>query len=137
MYDVQRIGKIIADLQRYMNDARSYKIEKVSDLEDKRNYYALSMVIFAILNRLLDLGNEIISAEELGAPEAYDRTMSILAKANVINNEKADSLNKLIARRNVLAHFYEDITEKDLFAVFKELYQIEDFIKTIKKRVKI
>jgi uncharacterized protein YutE (UPF0331/DUF86 family) len=59
------------------------------------------MAIFAILNRVLDLGNEIISAEDLGAPDSYERTMSILAKSNVINKEKSESLNKLLSRRNV------------------------------------
>jgi len=33
------------------------------------------MLIFAIVNRLIDLGSEIISTEELGAPNTYKEIM--------------------------------------------------------------
>ena len=94
------------------------------------------MIVFAILNRVIDLGSEIISAENLGAPNTYQDIMPKLAKANVIGKEKAEKLNKLVGKRNILAHFYDDITEKDLIRIIKDLPLINDFIKTIKKRMK-
>lgn len=45
------------------------------------------MLIFAVLNRIIDLGNEITFAENLGAPNTYKDIMSILAKANVLNKD--------------------------------------------------
>src|SRR3989344_89906 len=109
MYDFQRIGKIIADIEKYVRELKSFDIRKQSDLSDAKTYHATSMVVFAILNRLIDLGSEIISAENLGAPNTYSDIMPALAKANVINKESASELNKLIQKRNVLAHFYDDI----------------------------
>ncbi len=70
MYDLQRIGKIIAEINKYRNELDSYKIIRES-LKDTKNYHASSMLVFAILNRLIDLGSEIISAERLGAPNNY------------------------------------------------------------------
>ena len=64
------------------------------------------MLIFAILNKLIDLGSEIISAEKLGAPNTYQDIMILLAKGNIINKNQADELNNLVKKRNIFAHFY-------------------------------
>lgn len=136
MYDLQRIGRIIADIQKYLKELESYKIKSILDLKDSKTYNAASMVLFAILNRVIDLGSEIISSEDLGAPNTYRDIMPILAKANVINETQAKNLNKLVRIRNVLAHFYDDIKEKELFETIKEIHQVEEFVKTAKKRIK-
>ena len=135
MYDIERVGKIIADIQKYIKELDSYQIKEAEDLNDSKNYYATSMIAFAVLNRVIDLGSEIISAENLGAPNTYQDIMPILAKANVINKEQAAQLSKMIGKRNVLAHLYEDINEKDLFKIVKEINLIEKFINTVKKRI--
>lgn len=136
MYDIQRIGKIIAEINKYMKELGNYKITRNS-LKDSKNYYASSMLIFAILNRLIDLGSEIISAEELGAPNTYKDIINILAKGNIINKEIADKMNRLVSKRNLFAHFYGEITEKDIFDTIQDLKEVDFFLKTIKKRVKI
>tara|TARA_Y100000034_G_scaffold82975_1_gene99373 strand:- start:265 stop:678 length:414 start_codon:yes stop_codon:yes gene_type:complete len=135
MYDIERIGKLIADIQKYFKEIKGYNLS-IEDLNDSKNYNASSMLIFAILNRLIDLGNEIISAEDLGAPNTYQDIMKILAKENVINKTQADKINQLIGKRNIFAHFYEDITEKELFKTIKDLNIIEEFLETIKRRIK-
>jgi len=135
MYDVERVGKIITDIQKYIKELDSYQIKEAEDLNDSKNYYATSMIAFAVLNRVIDLGSEIISAENLGAPNTYKDIMPALAKANVINKEQAAQLGSMIGKRNVLAHLYEDINEKDLFKIVKEINLIEKFIATVKKRI--
>jgi len=136
MYDLQRIGKIISEIEKYMKELDSYKITK-ENLKDSRNYHASSMLVFAILNRIIDLGSEMISAEQLGAPNTYQDIMNILAKGNIINKEAAERMNRLISKRNAFAHFYGEVTEKEVFDIIQELKNISGFLKTIKKRVKI
>ena len=136
MYDVQRIGKIISDINKYLGELKSYNLKK-EDLSDSKSYRASSMLIFAVLNRLIDLGGEIISAENLGAPNTYQDIMPILAKANVINKQQSEKINTLIKKRNVFAHFYEEISESELYKTIREVYEVEDFLKTIKKRIKL
>ena len=136
MYDVQRIGKIISDINKYLGELKSYNLKK-EDLSDSKSYRASSMLIFAVLNRLIDLGGEIISAENLGAPNTYQDIMPILAKANVINKQQSEKINTLIKKRNVFAHFYEEISESELYKTIREFYEVEDFLKTIKKRIKL
>jgi|SRR3989344_171150 len=135
MYDLQRIGKIISDIEKYIKDLESYNLS-LNDLYESKNYNASSMLIFAVLNRVIDLGNEIIFAENLGAPNTYQDIMIILSKANVLNKEQAEKLNKLIKQRNVFAHFYGDISEKELFKIIKEIPEVNNFLKIVKKRVK-
>lgn len=135
MYDIERIGKLITDIEKYLKELEGFEIRKKEDLEDSKTYHATSMVLFAILNRLIDLGGEIISAENLGAPSTYQDIMPILTKANVINKEQTKELNKLIRKRNILAHFYEDINEKELYKTLKDLPIIKVFIDTIRKRI--
>ena len=137
MYDIDRIGKIVVDIISYLNELKSYQINQLSDLDDRIRYHASSMVIFATLNKVIDLGTEIISSEELGAPNTYQDIMPLLAKANVINSKQADDLNEIIRKRNVLAHFYDEIKKKDLFRLIRDMSLISDFVKIVKSRVKI
>ena len=128
MYDIQRIGKIITDIEKYIKELKSYKLNSSDELLDSKNYNASSMLLFAILNRTIDLGSEIISAENLGAPNTYQDIMPLLAKAGLMNKKEANQLNDLIRIRNVLAHFYEDITEKNLFNTIKEIKECQNYI---------
>src|SRR3989338_10575081 len=112
MYDLERIGKIISDINKYLCELKNYNLRK-EDLSDSKNYRASSMLIFAILNRLIDLGSEIISAENLGAPNTYQDIMPILAKTNIINKQQSEKVNNLIKKRNTFAHFYEEVSESE------------------------
>jgi uncharacterized protein YutE (UPF0331/DUF86 family) len=136
MPDLERIGSLIADIKRYLKELESYKLNK-EDLSNSKNYHASSMIIFAILNRIIDLGNEIIAMESLQAPRTYNEITEILRKGGIINKEQEEDLSNLIKKRNIFAHFYEDITEKELFKTIKEIPKIESFLNTIKKRVEL
>jgi len=80
MYDVERIGKIISDIERYFRDLEleGLNIKKVEDLEDRKDFYAISMVLFSILNRAIDLGDEIVMANNLGMPSTYKEIFRLL-----------------------------------------------------------
>ena len=135
MYDLKRIGKIVSDIEKYMKEIGSFNVKSSADLNDIKTLRAASMDLFAILDRLIDLGNEIISAESLGAPSTYQDIMPILAKGGVINKVQAEKLNDLVRKRNLLAHFYEEIKEKEIFGIIKSLPDVIHFVTLIKKRV--
>ena len=134
-YDIERIGKLLADIEKYLKEIEEYKIKGLNDLNDSKTYHASSMLVFAILNRVIDLGGEFLSSEDVGSPNTYQDIMPLLAKTNVINKEQANELNKIIKKRNIFAHFYEDISEKELYKTIKELPLIKSFIETLKKRI--
>jgi|GEM_PF-3647173 len=66
MYDIEKITKIIADLERYFNDLEKLGIKEMGDLEDRKNFYSVSMVLFAILNRAIDLGGGNSALKKFG-----------------------------------------------------------------------
>ena len=136
MYDVQRMSKAIAEIEQYIEEIRKYRITSVQDLkQDGKTRHATAMLLFAVLNRMSDIGEEIMVKEKLGMPNQYTDIMPSLAKANVINSEQADSLNKMMKKRNTLAHFYGEVTPNDVFILLEQLSSIEQFLTTIKKRI--
>jgi uncharacterized protein YutE (UPF0331/DUF86 family) len=135
MYDLQRVGKIFADIEKYFKEMESYNLKGEQDLKDSKNYNATSMLLLAILNKIIELGGEVLAEEKAGAPGRYQDIMPMLAKANILNKDAAERLNKLIKQRNILAHYYGEMTEKGLFKLTKDIYEIKDFMRAIKKRM--
>lgn len=43
MYDLERLGKIISDIEKYLRDLKELDINKIEDLRDKKNLYSVSM----------------------------------------------------------------------------------------------
>lgn len=70
-FDTERVSTIISDIVRYRNDLQDLSIRSPADISDKRTFYAASMILFALLNRTIDLGNQIIIAEGHGVPATY------------------------------------------------------------------
>ena len=55
--DKERAAHIVADISRYMTDISAMKKTGIN-LEDKRDFYSLSMLLFSLTNRAIDLGEE-------------------------------------------------------------------------------
>lgn len=136
MYDVERIGKIISDIEKYFTDLEELKIDKEEDLEDKRNFYALSMALFSILNRTINLGSEIVMTNNLGMPATYKDIFRLLGKNGFINNGLEKELSHLVFYRNLLSHEYYGLTEKDVFDVLKRINVVKQFVKKSKDIVR-
>ncbi|MEK6925785.1 MAG: HepT-like ribonuclease domain-containing protein [Nanoarchaeota archaeon] len=135
MYDIERITKIIKDIEHYKRELDSLNINSAKDLEDSRNMHSSSMLCFSILNRVIDLGQEILVKEDYGMPSRYSEIFTNLAKAGFINQEEAKKINELINFRNIIAHTYFELEKKDLLKIIKNINLIETFVYKIKKRI--
>ena len=138
MYDVERIGKIISDIERYFRDLEleGLNIKKVEDLEDRKDFYAISMVLFSILNRAIDLGDEIVMANNLGMPSTYKEIFRLLTRNEYIGKDMGEKLSNLVFYRNLLSHEYYDLTEEDVLEVFKKISIVKKFVERIKEVLK-
>jgi uncharacterized protein YutE (UPF0331/DUF86 family) len=136
MYDVERIGKIISDIERYFRDLEGLNIKKVEDLEERKDFYAISMLLFSILSRTIDLGNEIVMANNLGMPSSYKDIFRLLAKNGFIEQELEKRLSNLVFYRNLLSHEYYELTEEDVFDIFKRINIVKQFLEKSKDTVK-
>ena len=125
MYDIEKIGKIIADLERYFAELDKLNVQSPSMSTER--FYSLSMLLFAILNRAIDLGEEIILGRKLGMPSSYRDIFQILERKKVIGKPLSQELQYLAARRNVLAHEYFDVTEQSIYALSRKIKAVKEF----------
>ncbi|MDI6737776.1 MAG: DUF86 domain-containing protein [Nanoarchaeota archaeon] len=131
MYDIERITKIIADIERYFKDMEKLNV-KSADMSSEQ-FYSLSMLLFALLNRAIDLGNELIKANDLGLPISYKEIFIILGKNKLISRELEVGLVSLSGLRNVLSHQYYDVTKERIFGAYKKIDAVMEFSKAVKK----
>ncbi|HOT03571.1 MAG TPA: DUF86 domain-containing protein [Methanolinea sp.] len=134
-YDIIRIGSILQDISRYFNDLGSLNIQDVSDLSDSRNFYAASMILFALLNRVFDLGSEVIIARRSGIPTTYREIFSILEQEGIITHTLAQSMKHFVTCRNLLSHEYQGITPDLLFTMIGEMGTIRTFVECLQDTV--
>lgn len=135
MYDRERLGKILSDIERYFTDLEALNIKSIHDLEDKKNFYSASMLLFSIINRAIDLGEEAVSANNLGTPSTYKDIFFLLLRGRIINRRMKDELSELSSYRNLFSHEYYNFTEKDVFSALGKIAIVRDFIKRVKARM--
>lgn len=133
MYDLEQIGKIIADLERYFQDLEDYTIRDSNMTTEQ--FYGVSMLLFAMLNRTIDLGKEIICGRKRGMPTSYKEIFQILEKERLISEGLSQELQWLAGQRNVLAHEYFDVTKKSIYLVYTKRKAMKDFMERGRKLV--
>ena len=136
MFDLERLTKIISDIYRYLDDLERIEIKDPRDLDDIRNFYAVSMILFTLINRVIDLGDEIVTSRNLGVPGTYREIFILLARGKVIDKELASDLSNLVYQRNILAHEYHNLTEEDVFRTYRRVPVIRKFVERVKENIK-
>jgi len=126
-YDLERIGTIFEDIRIYLKDLDTLAITRKEDLCDKRNFYAASMILFSCLNRVIDLGNEVAMAHNLGIPSTYRDVFILLKNDGLIGDELAKEMIGLVTYRNLLSHEYHGITDEKLFSLVQKTTTIKEF----------
>jgi uncharacterized protein YutE (UPF0331/DUF86 family) len=133
VYDKERITKIIKDIEKFYNDLGELGIKSAEDLGNKEKYYAASMLVFSIINRLIDLGDEIVASSKIGIPSKYREIFTLLCKNKYIPEALAENLSELIYYRNLISHEYQEINEKDVFRAIKKVVVGNEFVDKVKK----
>lgn len=132
MYDLEKMNKVCNDIVRYFRDLDNIGFNE-KNINDSEKFYAASMVMFGIINRTINLAEEILVKNDLPMPSNYHECFPSLAKAGFVNKEIATKLENLTKKRGVFAHYYFDVTPKDVLKLSKEIYIVKDFVKTIEK----
>jgi uncharacterized protein YutE (UPF0331/DUF86 family) len=103
------------DIRRYILDPGDLNICRIQDPDDKRNFYAASMIRFSLLNWVFDLGSEVAIAHNLGIPSTYREIFVLMRKNELIENDLAHRMVGLVTFRNLLSHEYHGITKRKTF----------------------
>jgi uncharacterized protein YutE (UPF0331/DUF86 family) len=136
MYDISRIESIISDIFTYINKLESFKIKSVKDLEDDKNFYSSSMIIFNSINRTIDLAEQVVSDRSLGTATEYKELFELLEYKKIISQATSRKIQDLIRLRNKISHRYGNITKEDIFNSILMINSLKEFIKDIEKEVK-
>lgn len=134
-YDLVRIGKIISDIDTFFTSLERFNVQKLKDLEDEKNFYAVSMVLFSILNRAIDLGEEIVSAHKLPVPVTYKDIFNHIRNAKIISSSLGKELSSLMYDRNLIAHEYQDFGPKEVYGVLTRIRAVQTFVTLTRKLV--
>lgn len=135
MIDEKRLNFIIEDLEIYLKKLEELELTK-ENLKNDKEFLASSMAIFQILNRTIDLGDEIVRDEKLGYPLQTKDIFEFLENKKIISEKLSDELKKLVILRNKFSHRYEKLNEKDILKFISEDKRyILEFVEEIKNHV--
>ncbi|MEK7396027.1 MAG: HepT-like ribonuclease domain-containing protein [Candidatus Poribacteria bacterium] len=134
-FDRARINKIVRDIYRFLNDLDKMKVESIDDLKNIEKFYAVSMVLFALINRTVDLGDEIVASLNIGMPSKYSDVFYLLRRNDYISRELTQNLILLVDTRNLLSHKYQDFDEEDIFDIMEKAQSIKEFVENMKNLV--
>ena len=134
MYDLVRINKMIEDISKFFKELEEAGLN-ADNLNQSIRLNASAMSIFSIMNRTVDIAQEILVKKELGMPDSYEESFAPLAKEGIINVDLAEKIEKLIAERKLFANHYFAATPKVVLKLSKDIYVVKDFIDRVKKIV--
>ena len=133
MTDKERLANILSDIKRYIAELENYKIKNEEDLKDSKTFFATSMLSFQLINRVFDLCDDVINSRNIGIPSTYKDIFWLLEKGKIIDRKAKESVWPVMKYRNILAHEYGEISDKDLLFIVKNLNMVEEFVKKLIK----
>lgn len=130
---MEKIAKIIADIEKWFLQLDSFDIRNLDDLEDAKNFHAVSMLLFSIINGTITIGEETIATKRLGFPSSYREVFEILNKEKIISKYLSKEMSELVTYRNLFAHEYWSFTKKDVWEALQKIKNVKLFVNEIKK----
>ena len=104
---------------------------------DQRNVAAAESYLRRGLEALLDLGRHVL-AKGFGEPAVeYKEIASMLAQKGVLKEEDAELLKELAGYQNRMVHFYQKVSEKELYDICtRDINDIESILNVMIQWVK-
>lgn len=127
-------NRIFGDIRQYMDDAQSISLTPSRYDKDRRNFYALSMVLFALANRLIDLGRETVYFRGYAGPEEELKNKVIfkrLSDYGIIDPAIRQDLIRLVDFRNQCSHHFHEVSKEDIRYILDSFPRYEIFIHTM------
>ncbi len=134
--------EIVLERAQKCNEYLEQLADIVKDLEfeefnnDPLLYGSAERFLHLSIEALIDIGNHIISDDDLGRVDVYKDIAIILAENDYLDEEKKDLFIKVIAFRNILVHDYLDLDRDIIFNLLKNnLNDIRGILKSYLKLV--
>jgi len=128
----KRIEKIREYLSFLKELRENYNITEFK--QNKMIYGSGERFLHLTIESLIDIGNHIVSSEDLGVVDSYRDIPVILHKNNYIEEKDRDLFIKIIGLRNILVHDYLDIEKETIYKIINEsLSDLENILKNYLK----
>ena len=120
----------VAAIRRMLDGIRSLPLDDLAAFTaDPRMVAAGDSYLRRALEALLDLGRHVLAKGFGRAPAEYAEVARELGEVGVVDSARAAKLVLLARYRNRMVHFYDEITDEELHAIFtRELGDIEDLV---------
>ena len=136
MIDNERIANMVKDIERYFSDLEEIKIGNKNELQEPEKKHSVSMLVFSIVNRVLDISNEFIAGSKIPSPASYRDAFDLLKTHKIISPQTAEKMIWLVKYRNIIAHEYYVFGVDEIFQLKKRIYDVELFIQEIKRHIR-
>lgn len=129
---------ILCDIRHYLEDAESIFRRKERFDQDRRDFYARTMVLFALTNRLMDLAREVslirgyIRSEEQVKNKVFFKR---LHDHGVISWEMRQQMIDLVNFRNQVSHHFYEVTRDDIEKVWQTMPVCSEFVSIMEQEL--
>ncbi len=126
MVDKELLSRKISQLHDFLS-----ALKKAQDItwrlyeEDIRTRAFVERYIHLCIEKVIDVGNHLVSFERWREPEGYRDLFQVLPENEVILREQVTPFQDMASYRNMLVHRYEKIDNQLVFSIFKK--HLDDF----------
>ena len=133
MVDIAVVRRILNSLNESLEHLKSKQGVSFEEYKKDKDIQAIvERRLETAIQACIDIGNHIISQENMGSPSDYGEIFSILAQKGVINDKQSEKLIRMAGFRNVLIHGYRDILIDKVYEILQNrLSDFYDFAQTI------
>ena len=129
VYRRESLLKRIEKLTEYRHDLKHMSdITFEQYVQDKRIKYSVERLLFLISENILDFLDHILSSQFEIVSESYEDIIENAFKKKVMDDSLYSKLKGLGGFRNVLAHEYMNLSDKEVFRNFNKMLKMIDNI---------
>lgn len=138
MVDKEIISRKLSQLREYLSTLQNAKdITWKKYQEDLRSRAFVERYLQLCIEKIIDIGNHIVSFHRWREPEGYRDLFQVLHENGVIPKEHLTTFQNMASFRNMLVHRYEKTDDDVIFGIFgKRLGDFDLFISLVKDWVK-
>lgn len=131
MVNKEVLQKRIEKANEYMDFLQDVqKYSKQEFMQDKMVYGSIERFLHLSIETLIDIGNHIISDENLGRVDSYRDIPELLCKNEYIDKDLRELFIKVIGFRNILVHDYMELDREIVYEILKnDLTDLRDILK--------
>lgn len=120
---VERILNSLNDSLEQLKNKQGVPAERYK--KDKDIQAIVERRLETAIQACIDIGNHIVSSENMGAPADYGEIFVLLAEKGVISDEQSEKLVRMAGFRNILIHEYRDILNEKVYDILQN--RLSDF----------